>query len=136
MERTLAIIKPDAVQRQLVGVIVSEIEMNKFTIAAIRTLRLTPGQAAIFYKEHREKPFYDSLVAYMSSGQLFALILEKENAIEEWRQLMGPTNPAKAGLLTLRRRFAIDLQRNSVHGADSPETAEREIAFFFPEGNA
>lgn len=135
MERTLAIIKPDAVQRQLIGVIVSEIEMNKFTIAAIRTLRLTPEQAALFYREHREKPFYESLVAYMSSGQLFALVLQKDGAVEEWRQLMGPTNPAKAGPLTLRRRFAIDLQRNSVHGADSPETAAREIAFFFPEEN-
>lgn len=133
MERTLAIIKPDAVQRQLVGVIISEIEMNKFAITAIRTLRLSVEQAACFYGEHRAKPFYDSLVAYMSSGQLFALVLEKEGAVEEWRQLMGPTDPAKAGPLTLRRRFAIDVQANSVHGADSPETAAREIDFFFGE---
>ena len=134
MERTLAIIKPDAVQRQLVGVIISEIEMNKFAITAIRTLSLTADQAALFYKEHREKPFYDSLVAYMSSGQLYALVLEKDAAIEEWRQLMGPTNPAQAGPLTLRKRFAIDVQLNSVHGADSLATAEREIDFFFGEG--
>ncbi|HEX7501788.1 MAG TPA: nucleoside-diphosphate kinase [Acidobacteriota bacterium] len=133
MEKTLAIIKPDAVQRQLVGVIISEIEMNKFAIAAIRTMRLTADQAALFYQEHRAKPFYQSLVAYMSSGQLFALVLEKEGAIEEWRQLMGPTDPALAGPLTLRKRFAIDIQLNSVHGADSPATAAREIDFFFGE---
>ena len=134
MERTLAIIKPDAVERQLVGVIISEIEMNKFSIAAIRTLRLTADQAALFYIEHRAKPYYESLVSYTASGQLFALVLEKENAIEEWRQLMGPTNPAKAGPLTLRRRFALDIQRNSAHGADAATTAEREIDFFFGEG--
>ncbi len=134
MERTLAIIKPDAVQRQLTGVIISEIEMNKFAITAIRTLRLTPDQAALFYQAHRAKPFYESLVAYTASGQLYVLVLEKENAVEEWRLLMGPTDPAKAGPLTLRRRFAIDIQLNSVHGADSPTTAEREIEFFFGEG--
>lgn len=134
MERTLAIIKPDAVQRQLVGVIISEIEMNQFSIPAIRTLRLSVEQASRFYEEHRAKPFYASLVDYMSSGQLYALVLEKKGAVEEWRQLMGPTDPAKAGPLTLRRRFAIDLQLNSVHGADSPATAAREIDFFFGEG--
>jgi len=133
MERTLAIIKPDAVQRQLAGVIISEIEMNQFAIPAIRTLRLTSGQAAFFYQEHRAKPFYESLVAYTASGQLYALVLEKEDAVEEWRRLMGPTDPAKAGPLTLRKRFAIDIQRNSVHGADSPATAAREIEFFFGE---
>jgi len=133
LEQTLAIIKPDAVQRQLVGLIISEIEMNKFAITAIRTLRLSAEQAALFYAEHRAKPFYESLVAYMSSGQLYALVLEKKDAIEEWRQLMGPTQPALAGPLTLRKRFAIDLQLNSVHGADSPATAAREIDFFFGE---
>jgi nucleoside-diphosphate kinase len=134
MERTLAIIKPDAVQRQLAGVIISEIEKNDFHIAAIRTQRLTAAQAARFYDQHRAKPFYDSLVAYMSSGQLFALILEKPRAIQAWRQLLGPTNPAQAEPGSLRRRFAIDVQQNSVHGADSSETAEREINFFFGEG--
>lgn len=133
MERTLAIIKPDAVQRQLVGVIISEIEMNKFAIAAIRTMRLTAAQAALFYEEHRGKPYYPSLVSYTASGQLYALVLEKENAIEDWRQLMGPTDPALAGPLTLRRRLAIDIQLNSVHGADSPAKAAREIDFFFGE---
>ncbi len=133
MEQTLAIIKPDAVQRQLIGVIISEIEKNGFIIAAIRTLRLTGAQATLFYKEHQAKPFFKSLVAYMSSGQMFALLLEKNNAIEEWRRLIGPTDPAKAGPGSLRQRFAIDIQRNSVHGADSPATAEKEINFFFGE---
>jgi len=134
MERTLAIIKPDAVQRQLVGVIISEIEMNRFAIRSIRTLRLSAEQAARFYRQHLKKPFYESLVAYMSSGQLFSLVLERDDAIDEWRRLMGPTDPAQAGPLSLRRRFAIDIQRNSVHGADSPATAAREIDFFFGEG--
>lgn len=134
MECTLAIIKPDAVQRQLVGVIISEIEMNRFAIGAIRTLRLTVDQAAAFYREHLRKPFYASLVAYMSSGPLFALVLERDNAVDEWRRLMGPTDPRKAEALTLRGRFAIDIQSNSVHGAESPATAAREIDFFFGEG--
>jgi nucleoside-diphosphate kinase len=134
MERTLAIIKPDAVRRQLVGVIISEIEKKDFHIAAIKTQRLTVSQAAIFYEQHRAKPFYDSLVAYMSSGQLFALIIEKPHAIQAWRQMMGPTNPEKAEPGSLRRLFAIDVQQNSVHGADSLQTAKREINFFFGEG--
>lgn len=134
MERTLAIIKPDAVQRQLVGVIISEIEKKGFLIAAIKTQRLTAAQAARFYDIHRAKPFYDSLVASMSSGQTFALILEKIRAIQAWRQLMGATNPENAEPESLRRRFAIDVQQNSVHGSDAPETAEREIKFFFGEG--
>jgi len=134
MERTLAIIKPDAVQRQLVGVIISEIEKNAFHIAAIKTLRLSATQAALFYEQHRAKPFYESLVAYISSGQLFAMILEKACAIQDWRELMGPTDPDKAGPGSLRQRFAIDVQLNSVHGADSAETALREIKFFFGEG--
>ena len=134
MERTLAIIKPDAVQRQLVGTIISEIEKNDFHIAAIKTQRLTSTQAAHFYIKHRTKPFYESLVAYMSSGQLYALVLEKSGAIQAWRQLMGPTNPEKAELGCLRHRFALDVQQNSVHGADSVATADREINFFFGEG--
>jgi nucleoside-diphosphate kinase len=135
MERTLAIIKPDAVQRRLVGGIISEIEMNQFAITAIRTMRLTAEQAALLYEEHRGKPFFATLVDYTASGQIFALLLEKEGAVEEWRRLMGPTDPAKAEVHTLRRRFAIDIQRNSVHGANSLAEAEREIEFFFGEGS-
>jgi nucleoside-diphosphate kinase len=134
LERTLAIIKPDAVQRRLVGVIISEIEKNDFHIAAISTRRLTAAQAALFYQAHRDKPFFDSLVAYISSGQIYALILEKDHAVEAWRQLMGPTRPEIASAATLRRRFGIDVQRNTVHGADSLATALDEIKFFFGEG--
>ena len=134
MEQTLAIIKPDAVRRHLVGVIISEIEKHDFRIAAIKTLNLTSTQAACFYQEHRAKPFFDSLVKYISSGQIYALILEKDHVVEAWRQLMGPTHPELAEPATLRRRFAIDVQQNSVHGADSETTALNEIQFFFGEG--
>jgi nucleoside-diphosphate kinase len=134
LEQTLAIIKPDAVQRRLVGVIISEIEKNDFHIAAIKTLQLTPAAAARFYQEHRAKPFFTSLVKYISSGQIYALILEKDHAVEAWRQLMGPTRPELAEPATLRRRFAIDVQKNTVHGADSLNTALNEIQFFFGEG--
>ena len=134
MEQTLAIIKPDAVQRRLVGVIISEIEKNDFHIAAIKTLQLTSAEAARFYQAHRAKPFFDSLAEYISSGRIYALILEKDHAVEAWRQLMGPTRPELAGPATLRRRFAIDVQQNTVHGADSLITALNEINFFFGEG--
>ena len=134
MEQTLAIIKPDAVQRHLVGVIISEIEKNDFHIAAIKTLHLTSVEAACFYQAHRGKPFFDSLVEYISSGQIYALILEKDHAVEAWRQLVGPTRPELAEPETLRRRFAIDMQQNTVHGADSLTTAQNEIQFFFGEG--
>jgi len=134
LEQTLAIIKPDAVRRHLVGVIISEIEKHDFRITAIKTLNLTFAQAACFYQAHRAKPFFDSLVEYISSGQIYALILEKDHAVEAWRQLMGPTRPELAEPTTLRRRFAIDVQQNSVHGADSETTALNEIQFFFGEG--
>ena len=134
MEQTLAIIKPDAVRRRLVGVIISEIEKHDFHIAAIKTLHMTSADAARFYKAHQAKPFYDSLVAYISSGQIYALILEKNHAVEAWRQMMGPTRPELAEPATLRRRFALDLQQNTVHGADSLATALNEIQFFFGEG--
>ena len=134
MERTLAIIKPDAVRRRLVGVIISEIEKHDFRIVAIKTLRLTSAEAARFYQAHKAKPFFDSLVEYTSSGQIYALLLEKDHAVEAWRQLMGPTRPELAGPTTLRRRFAIDVQQNTVHGADSLATALNEVQFFFGEG--
>jgi nucleoside-diphosphate kinase len=134
LEHTLAIIKPDAVQRHLVGVIISEIEKHDFRIIAIKTMHMTPAQAACFYQAHRGKPFFNSLVKYISSGQIYALILEKDHAVEAWRQLMGPTLPELAEPGTLRRRFAIDVQQNTVHGADSLATARNEIQFFFGEG--
>jgi len=133
LEQTLAIIKPDAVQRRLVGVIISEIEKHDFRIAAIKTLRMTSAEAARFYQAHRSKPFFDSLVKYTSSGQIYALLLEKDHAVEAWRQLMGPTRPELAEPETLRGRFALTVQQNSVHGADSLATAQNEIKFFFGE---
>ncbi len=127
-------IKPDAVQRRLVGAIITEIEKNDFRIKAIETLRLSAEAAAQFYRAHRGKSFFDSLVRYISSGQIFVLIIEKNDAVESWRKLMGPTRPELAEPGTLRQRFAIDVQQNSVHGADSPATALNEIKFFFGEG--
>lgn len=134
MEQTLALIKPDAVERRLVGTIISEIEKNDFHIAAIKTLQLSAGAAEKFYQAHRHKPFFSSLVQYMASGRIFALLLEKEGAVEAWRVLHGDTDPARADSGTLRRRFGIDVQRNSVHAPDSPAHAAEEINFFFGEG--
>jgi nucleoside-diphosphate kinase len=134
LERTLALIKPDAVQRRLVGAIITEIEKNDFHIIAIKTLQMSAEQAARFYAVHREKPFFYGLVEYMSSGQIFVILLEKDDAVEAWRVLHGHTDPTKAEIGTLRQRFGIDVQRNSVHAADSLDTATKEIQFFFGEG--
>ena len=134
MERTLALIKPDAVQRRLVGAIITGIEENDFHIVAIKTLQLTAAAAEKFYQAHRDKPFFLSLVDYMASGQIFVLLLEKVDAVEAWRVLHGHTDPAKADIGSLRQRFGIDVQRNSVHAADSVATASEEINFFFGEG--
>ncbi len=134
MEQTLALIKPDAVQRRLVGAIISEIEKNDFQIVAIKTLKLTIAAAKQFYQVHRGKPFFDSLVEYMASGQIFVILLEKDDAVEAWRKLHGHTDPTQAEIGTLRQRFGIDVQQNSVHAADSLTTALAEIKFFFGEG--
>lgn len=134
MEQTLALIKPDAVQRRLVGAIISEIEKNDFRIVAIKTQRLTTAAAELFYQVHRGKSFFGDLVEYMAAGQIFALLLEKEDAVEAWRKLQGNTDPSKAENGTLRSRFGIDIQQNSVHGSDSSATAFNEISFFFGEG--
>jgi nucleoside-diphosphate kinase len=134
LEQTLALIKPDAVQRRLVGAIISEIEKNDFHIVAIKLLQLTTAAAKLFYQAHQGKPFFDSLVEYMASGQIFVLLLEKDDAVEAWRKLHGHTDPTKAEIGTLRQRFGIDVQKNSVHAADSLATALNEIQFFFGEG--
>jgi len=134
LEQTLALIKPDAVLRRLVGIIVSEIEKNDFHIVAIKTLQLTTAEAELFYQAHRGKPFFSSLVEYMASGQIFVLLLEKEDAVEAWRRLHGHTDPTQAEIGTLRQRFGINVQKNSVHAADSLATARKEIQFFFGEG--
>ena len=131
MERTLAIIKPDAVRRNLVGRIISRIETSGFHIRAMRLLRLTKGEAEGFYAVHRERPFFPSLTDFMSSGPCLAMVLEKENAIAEWRDLMGATDPVEAEEGTIRKDFAENIERNSVHGSDGPETAAFETAYFF-----
>ena len=131
MERTFAIIKPDAVGRNISGKIMSKIEENGFTIVAMKKLWLTKKEAEGFYAVHKGKGFFEDLTNYMSSGPCVALVLQKEGAIAAWRKLMGATNPANAELGTIRKEFAVDLEKNSVHGSDAPETAEYEIKYFF-----
>ncbi len=131
VESTLAIIKPDAVARGLSGEILRQIESNGFKIRALKMVHLTVQQAQQFYEVHRERPFFASLCQYMSSGPIVVAILEGERAIERWRALMGATDPAKAAPGTIRRQFGTDIEKNVVHGSDGPETAQREVNFFF-----
>lgn len=133
MEKTFAIIKPDAVGRKISGKIISKIEENGFTIKAMKKLRLTKKEAEGFYAVHAGRPFFESLTNYMSSGPCIALVLGKQDAIAAWRKLMGATNPANAEPGTIRKEFAEGLERNSVHGSDAPETAAFEIRYFFSE---
>ncbi len=129
-ERTLSIIKPDAVGAKLAGEIISAIE-KELDIIAMRKLALSTAQAKAFYAVHADKAFYNDLVEFMTSGPIIAMVLEGDNAIARYRKLMGATNPEKADEGTLRKRFASSLQRNAVHGSDAPETAAVEVAFFF-----
>ena len=131
LERTLAIIKPDAVQRRLAGRILQRIEEGGFQIRAMRRVHLTRPQAEGFYAVHRERPFFASLAGFMSSGPVIALVLEAPDGIKKWRTLMGATDPAKADAGTLRKEFAESIERNATHGSDAPETAAYEIGFFF-----
>ena len=131
MERTFAIIKPDATERKLVGRILQRIEEAGFQIRAMRMLRLTRSEAAGFYAVHRERPFFNSLTELMSSGPMVALVLEAPDAIRKWRALMGATDPAKADAGTIRKEFASSIERNTTHGSDAPETAAFEIGYFF-----
>lgn len=131
MEKTFAIIKPDAVSRNITGKIISKIEEEGFKIVAMKKIWLTKKEAEGFYAVHKGKPFFESLTDYMSSGPCIAMVLEKENAIADWRKLMGATNPANAEPGTIRKEFALDVEKNSVHGSDAKETAEYEIAYFF-----
>lgn len=131
MERTFGIIKPDAVTRNITGKIISKIEENGFTIIAMKKLWLTKKQAGGFYAVHKDKPFFQSLADYMSSGPCIAMVLEKDNAIAAWRKLMGATNPTQAAPGTIRKEYAVNLETNSVHGSDAAETAEFEIKYFF-----
>ena len=131
MERTLSIIKPDAVAAGHIGAILQKIEDAGLRIAAIRMLRLSRPQALEFYEVHKERPFYGSLVDFMSSGPVVVTVLQADDAISRYRKLMGATNPAEADPGTLRKLFASDVERNAVHGSDAPETAAQEVAFFF-----
>jgi nucleoside-diphosphate kinase len=130
-ERTLAIIKPDAVERQLSGKIIQRIEDGGFQIRAMRLLRLSKEQAEGFYAVHRERPFFKSLTEFMSSGPAIAMVLETPDAIKKWRTLMGATDPTKADPGTLRKEFAQSIERNATHGSDAPDTAAYEIGYFF-----
>ena len=132
MERTLAIIKPDAVQRHLAGRIMQRIEDAGFQIRAMRRLHLSKAQAEGFYAVHRERPFFGSLTEFMSSGPAIVMVLEAPDAIKKWRTLMGATDPARADAGTLRKEFAQSIERNVTHGSDAPDTAAYEIGYFFP----
>jgi len=131
MERTLAIIKPDATKKRMIGKIVTRIEEEGFTIVQMRMARLTKDEAKGFYAVHKEKGFYDSLCEFMSSGQVVLMVLEAENAIRRWRDVMGATDPALAKPGTLRHSYGFSIERNATHGSDARETAEWEIACFF-----
>jgi nucleoside-diphosphate kinase len=133
MERTLAIIKPDGAYRNIIGKIIERIESNEFRIVAIKRVLLAKPIVARFYDVHKERPFFDSLCTFMSSGPVILMVLEHDNAIFGWRELMGATNPTEAVEGTIRKEFGINLEENTVHGSDSPENAAFEIPFFFSE---
>jgi nucleoside-diphosphate kinase len=131
IERTLAIIKPDAVERRLAGRIIQRIDESGFQIRAIRRVHLSIREAEGFYAVHRERPFFASLTSFMSSGPAIVMVLEAPEAIRKWRGLMGATDPAKADAGTLRKEFAQSIERNATHGSDAPDTAAYEIGYFF-----
>lgn len=131
VERTLGILKPDAVAKGHTGEILAIIERNGFRIAGMKMARLSKAEAEAFYAVHRERPFFPGLVTFVTEGPVVVLVLEREDAIAKWRELMGATNPANAAEGTIRKRFADNIERNAVHGSDARETAEVEIPFFF-----
>ena len=131
IERTLSIIKPDAVERNLIGAIVQMIEATGLEVVAMKMLHLSKKEAEGFYAVHKEKPFFGELTEYMTSGPVVVSVLQGENAIKRYREVMGATNPANAAEGTIRKTYARDLQANSVHGSDAPETAAYEISYFF-----
>ena len=130
-ERTLAIIKPDAVARHLAGAIMQRIEAEGLQIRAMRLVRLTKSEAEGFYAVHRERPFFKSLTEFMSSGPAIVLALEARDAIKKWRTVMGATDPARADAGTLRKEFGESIERNATHGSDAADTAASEIGYFF-----
>lgn len=133
VERTFAIIKPDAVERNIAGKIIDKIESAGFVVVGMKKIRLTKNEAEGFYYVHKERPFFGDLCSYMSRGSVLVMVLEKENAIQAWRTLMGATNPANADSGTIRKEFGLGIEENSVHGSDSPESAAYEIPYFFSQ---
>ena len=131
MERTLSIIKPDGVARKLVGEVVGRLEKMNVNIIAMKMIKMTKEQAKGFYAVHTERPFFDSLTDFMSSGPVVVIVLEGENVIEKYRELMGATNYKEAAEGTIRRDYATEIEKNIVHGSDSPESADFEIGYFF-----
>lgn len=131
MERTLSIIKPDGVKKNVIGEVIKRFESNGLRIAAIKKIHMTKTQAEGFYAVHRARPFFGSLTTFMSEGPVVVMVLEGENAIAKNRELMGATNPKDAAAGTIRKDFATDIERNVVHGSDGPETAAFEISYFF-----
>lgn len=131
MERTFAIIKPDAVAAGHIGPILTKIKDAGFTVRGLKMVRLSQRQAEGFYEVHKARPFYGSLVTFMTEGPVVVMVLEREDAIAKWRELMGATNPANAAVGTIRKDFAESIERNAVHGSDAPETAAVEVPFFF-----
>jgi nucleoside-diphosphate kinase len=134
IERTLAIIKPDAVKSGHAGEIITIIERHRFRIVAMKQRHLSRREAEEFYDIHKDRPFFGGLVTFMTEGPVVVLALEREDAVARWREVMGATNPAHAAEGTIRKRFAENIERNSVHGSDAPETAANELPFFFSPG--
>jgi len=131
LERTLTIIKPDAVRKNAIGSIIEQFEENNFRILAMKLLEISKHQAEQFYAVHAHRPFYNSLTNFMSSGPIVVLALEKENAIQDLRRLMGSTNPADADEGTIRKKWATSIEQNAIHGSDAEETARFELSYFF-----
>lgn len=134
-QRTLTILKPDTVARRACGPIIARLEREGFRILGVRSVRLGEGQAQAFYEVHRDRPFYRDLVRFMTEGPVWVLALERENAVEHLRRVMGATDPAKADAGTIRAEFGTSIERNAIHGSDSPENARQELAFFFSSGD-
>ena len=135
IEQTFAMVKPDGVKRGLVGEVISRLEQKGFTIKQLKMMDIPRETAERHYGEHKGKPFFESLVGFITSGSVVAMVVEGENAIKEWRKMMGATNPADAALGTIRGDFASTIDENVVHGSDAPDTAEREINIFFGEAS-
>ena len=131
MERTYAMIKPDAVKAGNAGNIIARIEAEGFRIVGMKQIRVSLAQSQLFYVVHKARPFYNGLTEFLASGPVVAMVLEKDNAIKAWRDLMGATNPAQAEANTIRKLYATSIDENAAHGSDAPETAAQEIAFFF-----